>query len=207
MRIIAGKKSGRRLKAPKGWSVRPTPDRVRHAIFNSLAARLAGARILELFAGTGALGIEALSRGAKSAISVEKASKHARLLRQNFANAGFQPQVYQVWQTDAFKALSLLLDRQEQFDLVLADPPFGAKNLRERSTSYSQQLLDSTVLPRLLLPGGLLVLGHARRDQLTIPFFWEVSKVLRHGDSTFRLLCVAGPVLEVEAPEANSDGN
>ena len=84
MRITGGHAARRRLKVPKGLDVRPTPDLVKQAVFNSLGVRVAGARVLELFAGTGALSLECLSRGAASAVCVEKTSRHAELLRQNF---------------------------------------------------------------------------------------------------------------------------
>src|ERR1043166_8519219 len=84
MRITGGKAARRILKVPKGLDVRPTPDLVKQAVFNSLGARVAGARVLELFAGTGALSLECLSRGAVSAQCVEKSARHAGVLRQNF---------------------------------------------------------------------------------------------------------------------------
>jgi len=75
-----------------------------------------------------------------------------------------------------------------QFDLVLADPPYGEKNVGRRSTSLAQQLLDEPNLPRLLAPGGLLVLGHTKRDTLEIPAVWRERKMMKHGDSMMRFL-------------------
>src|ERR1700685_64345 len=83
MRITGGKISGRILKVPKGLDVRPTPDLVKQALFNSLGERVLKARVLELFAGTGALSLESLSRGASLAVCVEKSSRHARAIREN----------------------------------------------------------------------------------------------------------------------------
>src|SRR4051794_41895544 len=88
MRITGGKAARRILKVPKGLDVRPTPDLVKQAVFNSLGDRVTGARVLELFAGTGALSFESLSRGAASAICVERSQRHAEVLRQNAAAAG-----------------------------------------------------------------------------------------------------------------------
>src|SRR5262245_32959509 len=88
MRIIGGSAGKRLLKVPKGYDLRPTPDLVRQAVFNSLGARVVGARVLELFAGTGALGLECLSRAAASAVCVEKSNRHAEVLRHNFARLG-----------------------------------------------------------------------------------------------------------------------
>src|SRR3954462_14928388 len=85
MRIIGGTAAGLLIKVPKGFDVPPTPDLVRQAVFNSLGARVVGARVLDLFSGSGALGLECLSRGAASVLSVEKANRHATMIRQNHA--------------------------------------------------------------------------------------------------------------------------
>ena len=89
MRITGGKAARRILKVPKGLDVRPTPDLVKQAVFNSLGARVVGARVLELFAGTGALSLDCLSRGAASAMCIEKSHKHAEFIRANAGTAGF----------------------------------------------------------------------------------------------------------------------
>ena len=103
--------------------------------------------MLELFAGTGALSLECLSRGAISAVCVEKSSRHAEVLRQNFQVAGFPPETLQVRVQDVFAALAQLAAAGERFDLILADPPYGEKNVGRRSTSFAQQLLDDARLP------------------------------------------------------------
>src|SRR5882762_10060135 len=106
MRITGGKQARRILKVPKGLEVRPTPDLVKQAVFNSLGSRVQGARVLELFAGTGALSLECLSRGAVSAVCIEKSAKHAQTLRQNLALARFAPATLQVRVQDVFTAIS-----------------------------------------------------------------------------------------------------
>ena len=191
MRITGGQAARRILKAPKGLDVRPTPDLVKQAIFNSLGARIHGARVLELFAGTGALSLESLSRGAAAAVCVEKSSRHAQLLRRNAEISGFAS-LLQVRIQDVFVALSQLSIQGDRFDVVLADPPYGEKNVGRRSTSLAQQLLDDEKLPGLLAREGLLVLGHTKRDTLTIPPRWEERKLLKHGDSVMRFFGVAG---------------
>lgn len=193
MRITGGKAARRLLKVPKGLDVRPTPDLVKQAVFNSLGPRVAGARVLELFAGTGALSLECLSRGAVSTICVEKSSRHAQILRQNFQTAGFPPQTLQVRVQDVFTAIAQLAIAGDRFELVLADPPYGEKNIGRRSTSFAQQLLDDPQLPRLLAPGGLLVLGHTKRDTLSLPDFWREKKLLKHGDSIMRFFSAEVP--------------
>lgn len=173
---------------PKGLGVRPTPDLVKQAVFNSLGGRVVGARVLELFAGTGALSLESLSRGAAGTVCVERSARHAEVLRQNFQIAGFPPGALQVRVQDVFAALSQLAAAGERFDLVLADPPYGEKNVGRRSTSFAQQLLDDKTLPALLASGGLLVLGHTKRDTLTLSPPWRDKKTLRHGDTMMRFL-------------------
>ncbi len=169
MRITGGHAGGRILKVPKGLAVRPTPDLVKQAVFNSLGARVVGARVLELFAGSGALSLECLSRGAASALCVELSRKHAEFIRRNAAWPEFPPQAFEVREQDAFAALPQLVASGRTFDLILADPPYGEKNLGRRSTSLAQQLIDDQNLPKLLAAGGRLVLGHARRDRLEFP--------------------------------------
>ena len=186
MRITGGKAARRILKAPKGLDVRPTPDLVKQAVFNSLGDRVVSARVLELFAGTGALSFESLSRGATSAVVVEKSPRHAGVLRQNAIAAGFAPEALDVRVQDVFTALPQLAQAGSQFDLVLADPPYGEKNVGRRSTSLAQQLLDDPNLPRAIAPGGLFVLGHTKRDTLEIPSAWREKKMLKHGDSVMR---------------------
>jgi len=188
MRIIGGKAGGRLLKVPKGLDVRPTPDLVRQAVFNSLGARVDGARVLELFAGTGALSLECLSRGAVHAVCVERSNRHAEFLRQNFANARLDAAPIEVRVQDAFTALAQLASASGQFDLILADPPYGEKNVGRRSTSFAQRLLDDARVPSLLAPGGLFVLGHTKRDTLELPETWQETRMLRHGDTVMRFL-------------------
>jgi 16S rRNA (guanine966-N2)-methyltransferase len=188
MRIIGGRAARRLLKAPKGLAVRPTPDLVKQAVFNSLGERVIGARVLELFAGSGALGLECLSRGAALVVAVEKASRHAAMIRQNLAAAQLPRQCFELRTQDVFAALRQLAAAGRQFGLILADPPFGEKNLGRRSTSLSQTLLDDPDLPKVLAPGGWFVLGHAKRDTLTLPAHWRQLKALKHGDSVMRFL-------------------
>lgn len=188
MRIIGGLAGGHILKAPKGLDVRPTPDLVRQALFNSLAARVEGARVLELFGGTGALSLECLSRGATSALCIELSPKHARYIESNFASMPLPPASFRVRVQDVFTALPQLAAAGDTFDLIVADPPYGEKNVGRRSQSFAQRLLDDAELPKVLAPNGLFVLGHARRDTLTMPPGWHERKAMKHGDSMMRFL-------------------
>ncbi len=188
MRIIGGTAAGLLLKVPKGYDVRPTPDLVRQAVFNSLGERVVGARVLDLFSGSGALGLECLSRGAASVLSVEKASRHAMMIRQNLAAVHLPAENFELRVQDVFTAIRQLAAEGRQFDLILADPPFGEKNIGRRSTSVSQQLLDDEHLPSLLNDGGVFVLGHATRDILSPSPLWHEAKLMKHGDSSMRFL-------------------
>ena len=188
MRIIGGTAAGLILKTPEGLGVRPTPDLVRQAIFNSLGERVLDARVLELFGGTGALSLECLSRGATSATCIELSRKHARFIEQNFTATRVAAGKFQLRLQDVFTAIPQLAASGAEFDLIVADPPFGDKNVGRRSTSMSQRLLDDEHLPALLAPGGLFVLGHTSRDTVTLTPAWEEVKVMRHGDSMMRFL-------------------
>lgn len=188
MRITGGQAGGRILKVPKGLDVRPTPDLVKQAVFNSLGSRVVGASVLELFAGTGALGLECLSRGATQAVCVEKAHRHAQAIRENLKTALLPAGMLEVWVQDVFVAIAQLAASDRQFDLVLADPPYGEKNIGRRSTSLAQRLLDDPGLPALLTSDGILVLGHTKRDTLSLPAIWSEAKLMRHGDSMMRFL-------------------
>src|SRR5262249_8615247 len=157
------------IKVPKGFEVRPTPDLVRQAVFNSLGPRFAGARVLDLFSGSGALGLECLSRGASLVTSVERSSRHAEMIRQNLQATELPSENFELRTQDVFTALAQLARTQRQFDLILADPPYGEKNLARRSTSLAQHLLDAPDLPAVLETEGLFVLGHTKRDTLDLP--------------------------------------
>jgi len=197
MRITGGLYAGRLLRVPKGHAVRPTPDLVKQAVFNSLGTKVAGATVLELFAGSGALGLECLSRGAARVVAVEKSSRHAAVIRENLAALGLGSDAFELRCQDVFAALRQLHETRRRFDLVLADPPFGEKNVGYRSRSLSQALLDDADLPALLeQPDGLLVLGHSCRDTLSQPPTWQEIRALHHGDSVFRLL---SPAIEKKA--------
>ena len=187
MRITGGNAARRILKVPKGLDVRPTPDLVKQAVFNSLGDRVVDARVLELFAGSGALSLECLSRGAAAGMCIEKSHRHAECIRRNAAAAGYG-EMLEVRTQDVFPGLQQLAENERQFDLILADPPYGEKNVNRRSTSFAQQLLDDPNLPRLIAPGGRLVLGHTKRDTLEIMPPWSEVKMLKHGDTVMRFL-------------------
>ncbi|MGB9597943.1 MAG: 16S rRNA (guanine(966)-N(2))-methyltransferase RsmD, partial [Candidatus Poribacteria bacterium] len=179
MRIIGGKCGGKLLKVPKGLAVRPTPDLVRQAIFNSLGARVVDAVVLELFGGTGALSLECLSRGAKNAICVELSPRHSKIIKENFSSMGLPKDVFKVITHDVYSILPTFSSEGLTFDIIFADPPFGEKTKGERSHSHSQKLLDNPYLPKLLKPDGLFCLGHTKRDAVEVTTMWTEVKSLR----------------------------
>ena len=174
MRIIAGALKGRILSPVKGRT-RPTAARVREAIFNILGAAVAEARVLDLFAGTGALGIEALSRGAAAAVFVEDHPEALKGLRRNLETLGLVERS-QVLPLPAAAALRKLSARREPFGLVFLDPPYGG--------GVAQATLIALAAANLLLPGAWVVAEHSRRE--TLP---ETAGVLgqrtlrRYGDT------------------------
>jgi 16S rRNA (guanine966-N2)-methyltransferase len=201
MRIIGGSAAGRLIKVPSGYDVRPTPDLVRQAIFNSLGGRVDGARVLDLFSGSGAIGLECLSRGAASVLSVEKAGRHASMIRQNLELTELPTERHELRVQDVLVVLRQLAESQRTFDLIMADPPFGDKNVGKRSTSLSQRLLDDEYLPKVISPDGLLVLGHTKRDTLTLTAAWDEMKEMKHGDSMMRFLRPKSPATATSQPE------
>ncbi|XXY54723.1 16S rRNA (guanine(966)-N(2))-methyltransferase RsmD [Sorangium sp. So ce269] len=155
MRVIAGRLGGRRLAAPRGEGTRPTADRVREALFSSLGD-VTGALVCDLYAGTGALGIEALSRGARRAVFVESGRPALATLRENLAALGLD-EAARVVPLPVERALELLRD-EGPFDLALLDPPYAAL---AKAAAAAARLAGPL---GLLAPAGRLVLEHARRD-------------------------------------------
>jgi len=126
MRVIAGIYKGRRLKALEGVSVRPTSDRLRETLFNILAPRIEEASFADVCAGSGAIGIEALSRGARHATFIESSLKAARIISDNLRNCGIR-EGYRVINRDALRALKNLASEQAQFDIIYFDPPYDSE--------------------------------------------------------------------------------
>lgn len=155
MRIVAGEYRGRRLVAPKGRGVRPTLEKVREAIFDSLGPRFTDARVLDLFAGSGAMGFEALSRGASHVVFVDAEERPVEAVRENARLLGVAVDRMTVLQMTAENALRRLSPRQDAFDVVFVDPPY-------ESGLYEQVLLALS-MSGLVAPGGIVVVEHARR--------------------------------------------
>jgi len=157
MRVIAGQARGRRLRTPKGRELRPTADRVKEALFNILPHDLSGRRVLDLFAGTGNLGLEALSRGAASAVLVDIARPATAVIEENVQALGYGASA-RVVTAPVFKAVRSLARGGERFDLILLDPPY------ERG--LAGEALKEIAKEGVLADGGVVVAEHSVRDRL-----------------------------------------
>jgi 16S rRNA (guanine(966)-N(2))-methyltransferase RsmD len=178
VRVIAGRFGGRRLSAPKGREVRPTADRVREALFASLDAggALVGARVLDLFAGTGALGIEALSRGAERAVFVEQDRGAATALQANLDTLGLAAEEAQVRRAEVAKALRDAREGAETYDLVFCDPPY------RHAAGLGPTLSDA--LRPVLAPAARVVTESDRRAPLALDL--PLTDERRYGDTLIR---------------------
>ncbi|MDR5695490.1 MAG: 16S rRNA (guanine(966)-N(2))-methyltransferase RsmD [Armatimonadota bacterium] len=175
MRVSSVGARGRQGQTSKRRSVRPTLARVREALFNSLGEQVVGAEVLDLFAGTGALGIEALSRGASRAVFVERDARMVQLIRDTIKACGFEGQA-EVWQADALKAPSVLARRGRRFQLIFLDPPYGQGLL--------PKAMDRIARAGILAEGGIVVAeGHWRDEPGDQVADLRLLKKARYGET------------------------
>ncbi len=180
MRIISGTSRGRRLAALRGHSVRPTSDRIKESIFNILGKEIEGKVVLDLFAGTGNLGLEALSRGASQAIFVERARDALRMIQRNLLQCRFSDQA-EVIPKEVNRAIGLLAARSASFDLILMDPPY--------EKGWVQRTLLKLNRHNIYHEGSILVIEHSRREPLPQRTGkWTVIKQRMIGDTMISLL-------------------
>lgn len=175
MRVIAGRAGGIPLKIPK-TALRPTMDLVRGAIFSSLGGAIIGSRVLDLFAGTGSIGIEALSRGAASATMVEMDRKACAIIAENLARVRLGASVVC---NDVFRFLATRASPASA-DFIFADPPYSKK---PGDRDYSLELLQNRELPDLLVEGGIFVLEVAQRWSLPENTQWNCLRRKRYGST------------------------
>ena len=184
MRIVGGEFRGRPLKTPRSQDIRPTSDRAREAVFNVLAhahgGRLSGARVLDLFAGTGALGLEALSRGASFCVFIEEGAEARGLIRDNVETMGLQGRT-KIFRRDA-TALGGV-GTLAPFSLVFADPPYGRR--------LGEAALASARAGGWLAPDALICLEEAASAPFDLPEGFDLVEERRYGDSVVRFLDAA----------------
>ncbi|MFC3040224.1 16S rRNA (guanine(966)-N(2))-methyltransferase RsmD [Virgibacillus xinjiangensis] len=158
MRVIAGEHKGRQLKAVTGKSTRPTTDKVKEAVYQIMGPFFQGGAVLDLFAGSGSLGIEALSRGMDSAVFVDKHPKAVQTIYANLKMLKLEEQA-EVFRADAYRAIQAAAKRGLEFDLILLDPPF-------RKVDY-EKLLHEIIRLRLIAPTGIVYCEHDPADVLS----------------------------------------
>jgi 16S rRNA (guanine966-N2)-methyltransferase len=157
MRVISGKYRGRRLMGPTGLDLRPTGDRLKESLFDILAPKIDGAIVLDAFGGTGAVGIEALSRGAREAVFIESIATGCRLIRKNLKLCGIEAG-YRILQQDIFASLRLLARQGFKANIVFFDPPYDWKPYRD--------LLEIVFERELLIQPSCAVIEHHRKAVL-----------------------------------------
>ncbi|WP_028991671.1 16S rRNA (guanine(966)-N(2))-methyltransferase RsmD [Thermoanaerobacter thermocopriae] len=157
MRVIAGKLRGRKIKSIEGSEVRPTADRVKESLFNILMNKIEGSVFLDLFAGTGNIGIEALSRGAQFCYFVDKSLKSVKCIRENVAELNLIP-FAKILHRDVLKVIEILDQNNTKFDIIFLDPP------------YYQNLAEKTLIKlgkaKLLKRGGIIIAQHHKNDKV-----------------------------------------
>jgi 16S rRNA (guanine966-N2)-methyltransferase len=190
MRVIAGSAGGLRLAAPKR-GVRPTMDRVKAAIFSSLGDTVIGARVLDLFAGSGALGIEALSRGAASVLFVEEDRQSIAAIKENLAKVNLTGRIRQENVFDFLRRSAGM----ENFQIIFADPPYEQTKSGER---YTEKLLSNEVLPQLLDSDGVFVLEKRPSELIPATNLWDVVRARKYGATEVLFLsAIRGPKSQI----------
>ncbi len=180
VRIIAGTARGRRLETPEGLETRPTLDRVKEAVFGSLQFSIPGAEVLDLFSGSGSLGLEALSRGAKRAVLNDRNPACTAIIRRNVETLGFSDAA-QVLNLDYAAAIDRLRTEGASFDLAFLDPPY-----RE---GLSGDAVSRLFQSRLIRPGGTVVLEHAAElPPKDVPGVYRVKRTKRFGKCGYSLI-------------------
>jgi 16S rRNA (guanine966-N2)-methyltransferase len=190
MRVIAGSAGGLRLAAPKR-GVRPTMDRVKAAIFSSLGDTVIGARVLDLFAGSGALGIEALSRGAASVLFVEEDRQSIAAIKKNLAKVNLTGRIRQENVFDFLRRSAGM----ENFQIIFADPPYEQTKPGEH---YTEKLLSNEVLPQLLDSDGVFVLEKRPSELIPATNLWDVVRARKYGATEVLFLsAIRGPKSQI----------
>lgn len=177
LRVISGTAGGLHLKSPKRHELRPTQDRIRQVIFSSLAELVPGARVLDLFAGTGAFGIEALSRGAASATFVEQNKEAVQCIRDNLQHCHLSGDVRQA---DVFSFLAK--PPEVPYDLIFADPPY----LKSEGDLADSPMVEGLV--PFMGANGLFVWEHYAGQQLQTAYPWEVTRHRTYGETGLTFL-------------------
>ncbi|HEY2987216.1 MAG TPA: 16S rRNA (guanine(966)-N(2))-methyltransferase RsmD [Candidatus Binatia bacterium] len=188
MRVISGQAKGRRLKTPKGRELRPTADRVKEALFNILPHDLSGRRVLDLYAGTGSLSLEALSRGAEAAVLVEISRDATQAIEENLRALEFTARS-RVVAGPVFRSIRTLGRAGERFDLILLDPPYDKELVGET--------LKAIAAEGLLAESGVVVAEHSVREKVAERYGALVlTDQRRYGDTQLSFFTVSKEAAE-----------
>jgi 16S rRNA (guanine966-N2)-methyltransferase len=199
LKITSGVHRGRLIQSPPGFKTRPTSERVRQAWLNCLQIQLPDSRILDLFSGSGALGLEALSRGAGYALFIEENAKVAQLIQQNAKTLGLQDQS-QVWVKRAEACLPLLLN-EAPFDFVFMDPPY--------EKGFEEKILATFQWQTILTESGKLCIESAHRKQggFTPPPTLKIVRDEKYGDTQLTFYMRCEQEAKATVPTENNIGN
>lgn len=177
MRVIAGRAKGHKLKSPEGLLTRPTADRVKESLFNILGSRIYDSRVLDLFGGSGALAIEAASRGALHCDVVEKLPEAVKVIRENIAHTKLEEFIsvmHQSWDTFLSRPLSM------GYDIILLDPPYHK--------DFLEPVLLAVMASGALNPGGIIVYERDDGEHFTVPEPFSVKDERRYGRTVLTFL-------------------
>ena len=173
MRIITGKARGLKLETPKNYDIRPTTDRVKESLFNIIGTRIINAKILDLFAGTGNLGLESWSRGASEVIFVDKSKESLKIIEKNIEKAKAIDYV-KIIKNDFSSAIDILSKKNDKFDFVFSDPPYNKDILKKVMKKIAENEILNT--------GGYLIIERSKEEELTlIPDNFELVREVRYG--------------------------
>ena len=176
MRVITGIARGRKLVAPEGLDVRPTADKVKEGIFSAVQFELEGARVLDLFAGSGQMGIEALSRGAERAVFIDSSLRSIRCVNENLRNTGFERQS-EVINRDSYDYIKLT---SQTFDIIILDPPYRYNHIANILPFAAKKLRD----------GGIIICEYeTEADEPAAPEDMRLRKTYRYGKINVSIFC------------------
>lgn len=179
MRVISGICGGRKLKAPKGLKTRPTTDKIKQAIFNKLQLDEIG-EVLDLFAGSGGMGIEFLSRGAEKVVFVDGDFNSIKIIKENLSDIGLEENA-EVYKNDVFRAVSILGQKRRKFDYIFLDPPY--------ENGFVPKALEMIYEKNLLKDSGMIIAEHEKFLDLTeMELSFEIETVKKYGDTIITFL-------------------
>lgn len=185
MRVITGTARGRKLNAPEGLDVRPTTDKVKEAVFSAIQFEIQGTYVLDLFAGSGQMGIEAISRGASRAVFVDNSSKAIRCINDNIRSAGFERQS-EVISRNSYDYIKLT---RNIFDIIILDPPYRHNHIDNILPFVAEKLKT----------GGLIICEYeSEADEPSLPESLTLRKTYRYGKINVSILCKSSPEVSEE---------